>query len=109
MQKAANFLLMPAPHFQRDIESGSRFNEGDCSAVRSSAKVKRSRRHPVTEAVYQQLIEAVSQRIIKCYFASVLTIASASAEGRGNPTHPNGQVYDDGLCTNIRILYFVII
>ena len=66
MQKAANFPSDARTSFQRDIESGSRFNEGDLfggTILREGKALGVAT--PVTEAVYQQLIEAVSQRIIK--------------------------------------------
>jgi 2-dehydropantoate 2-reductase len=66
MQKAANFPPDARTSFQRDIESGSRFNEGDLfggTILREGKALGVAT--PVTEAVYQQLIEAVSQRMIK--------------------------------------------
>jgi 2-dehydropantoate 2-reductase len=61
MQKAANFPPDARTSFQRDIESGSRFNEGDMfggTILREGKALGVAT--PVTEAVYQQLIEAVS-------------------------------------------------
>jgi 2-dehydropantoate 2-reductase len=63
MQKAANFPSDARTSFQRDIESGSRFNEGDLfggTIIREGKALGVAT--PVTEAVYQQLLNSMVER-----------------------------------------------
>jgi 2-dehydropantoate 2-reductase len=60
LQKAANFPSNARTSFQRDIESGSRFNEGDLfggTIIRQGAALGVAT--PVTEKVYRQLLNSI--------------------------------------------------